>query len=164
MVRAVGPGGFLTGDNLGGIVVELVPGDRRTVRTRDFIAAWRAEIRPLAGTRDVTIVPAQAGPPGRDVDVRLAGESVAALRAAADEVRALLAGYPGVHAVEDDLPYGKTETILQVSAHGRSLGFSTDTLGRQLRNAFQGAIAKRFPRGDEEVTVKVRFRRGAAAA
>jgi multidrug efflux pump subunit AcrB len=63
--------------------------------------------------------------------------------------------------VEDDLPYGKQEVILEVTPRGRALGFSTDSVGGQVRAAFQGAIAKRFPRGDEEVTVKVQYARGA---
>ena len=53
----------------------------------------------------------------------------------------MLARYPGVSDVEDDLPYGKPETILEVTPRGRSLGFVTAVVGGQVRNAFEGAIA-----------------------
>jgi multidrug efflux pump subunit AcrB len=158
---AVGRAGIAlpSGDHIGGVVVELKPSDERTVRTDEFVAAWRKEIRPMAGLDTVVIAAARGGPPGREVDVRLSGGSVAGLKAASKETQALLALYPGVSDVEDDLPFGKQETILEVSPAGRALGFTTQSVGRQVRHAFEGAIAKRFPRGDEEVTVRVQFPR-----
>lgn len=154
--------GIAPTDAIGGLVVELKAGDRRSVRTRELIAAWRTEIRPLPGLDTLTIRPAHGGPPGRDVDVRLLGDDVGALKAAANEVKQLLRRYPGVSDVEDDLPYGKQETILEVTERGRALGFTTQSVGRQVRDAIQGAIAKRFPRGDEEVAVRVRLPRADA--
>lgn len=144
-------------DSIGGLIVELRTADKRDVRTQAFVDAWRAEIRPTAGTDNFTIREAIGGPPGRDVDVRLIGTDIAALKRAANEVQLLLKRYPGVSAIEDDLPYGKLETILEVSQRGRALGFDTASVGRQVRNAIEGAIAKRFPRADEEVTVRVKL-------
>ncbi|MFQ5955212.1 MAG: efflux RND transporter permease subunit [Kiloniellales bacterium] len=148
-------------DNLGGLAVELETADEREVRANDFIAAWRAHIGPMAGLDTLAIVAARGGPPGRDIDVRMSGDDVAGLKAAGEEVRALLRRYPGVSEVETNLPYGKPETILAVTPRGRALGFDTESVGRQVRNAFQGAIAKRFPRGDEEVVVRVQYPRDA---
>ncbi len=147
------------GDHVAGMVVELVPSEDRSVRARDFMDAWRKEVHLIAGTQKLTILPAQGGPPGRDVDVRLSGGDPDALKKAATEVKELLARYPGVSDVADNLPYGKKETILELTDHGRALGFTTETLGRQVRDAFQGAIAKRFPRADEEVLIRVQFPR-----
>lgn len=147
------------GDNVGGVVLELTPSDERAVRTAEVVVAWRQAVRPVAGLETMTIVPVQAGPPGREVDVRLAGGDPEGLKKAAREVRALLARYPGVSDIEDDLPFGKGETILKLTPRGRALGFTTQSVGRQVRNAFEGAIAKRFARGDEEVLVRVRLPR-----
>lgn len=149
-------------DNIGGILVELVPSDARSVLATQFIAAWRKEIKPIAGLEILTIKPAQAGPPGRDIDVRLLGANPAALKAAATKVRQLLARYPGISNIEDDLPYGKFETILKLTPRGRALGFTTEAVGNQVRAAFDGAIAKRFARGDEEVIVRVQYPRSRA--
>jgi len=143
-------------DNFGGMVVELVESDERDIRTTAFIEAWRARIKPIPGMDIFTITPAQGGPPGRDVDVRLKGRILDDLKQAATEVRALLERYNGVSDVNDDLQFGKREAIIAVNPQGRGLGFTTENVGRQVRNAFEGAIAKRFPRGDEEVTVRVR--------
>lgn len=162
--KAGGPVGQQTalpgaGDHIGGLAVELTPSDERDIRTDTLVEAWRKNVRLHAGTEFLTIRQARGGPPGREVDIRLSGAELDSLKAAAKEVRLLLAEYPGVTGVEDNLPYGKRETILEVTPTGRALGFNTESVGRQVRNAFDGAVAKRFSRDDEEVTVRVRFPR-----
>lgn len=144
-------------DTVGGILIELAPSDHRPIRTDAFIAAWKEDIPALPMINLLTILPAQGGPPGRDVDVRLYGDDIQALKAASLEVQELLARYPGVSDIEDDLPWGKPETILEVTPRGRALGFTTEIVGQQVRGALEGVIAKRFPRGEEEVTVRVRY-------
>jgi len=144
-------------DSIGGMEVELRTADKRDIRTGAFIAAWRKEIRSRAGLETLTIQPAIGGPPGKDVDIRLIGKNIADLKRAAEEVKLLLSRYPGISAIDDDLPYGKLETILEVTQRGRALDFATETVGRQVRNSIEGAVAKRFARGDEEVTIRVRL-------
>jgi len=153
-----------TGDHIGGVTVELTPSESRTVRTDALINQWRKEVTLRPGVDSLTIVPATAGPPGRDLDLRVAGTDLVAMRAAADEIKALLARFPGISEIEDDMPYGKEETILRITPRGQALGFTTETAGRQVRNAFQGAIAKRFPRQDEEVIIRVQLARDAIGA
>ena len=145
------------GDHLGGIILELAPSDERDIRTDTVVETWRKHVRLHAGTEFLTIRQARGGPPGREVDIRLRGADLESLKAGAAQIRALLAEYLGVTGVEDNLPYGKRETILEVTPTGRALGFTTESVGRQVRNAFDGAVAKRFSREDEEVTVRVRF-------
>jgi len=143
------------GDHLGALHVELPPSDQRDIRTAAFIEAWRAEIEPVAGLERLIIRERTGGPPGRDIDIRLSGGSADALKAAAIATRGLLDRYAGVSDIEDDMPYGRPELILELTPRGRALGFTTGDVARQVRNAFQGAIADRFPRGEEEVTVRV---------
>lgn len=152
----------VTGDNTGAIVVELVPSDEREVRTEPFLKAWREGISLPAGLDSLTVLAAQTGPPGKDLDIRISGDDIFALKQAAGEVVRLVQSYPGTSSVVDDLPYGKEETILEVTPRGKALGFTTETVGRQVRNAYEGSIAKRFPRDDEEVVVRVQFPRDRA--
>ena len=148
------------GDHLGGVHVELAPSDSRTVRTPEFITAWRQEIVPLAGVERISLNERQGGPPGREIDVRITGGSVAVLKDAAIAMRDALQRMAGVRDIEDDLPYGKQEVKLSLTPRGRALGFTTESVGRQVRDAFEGRIAKRFARGDEEVVVRVQYPRG----
>ena len=50
--------------NLGGIVVQLVPTDKRDIRTKTLIETWRRHIPAIAGMSRFTIKPARGGPPG----------------------------------------------------------------------------------------------------
>jgi multidrug efflux pump subunit AcrB len=146
-------------DAAGGLIVELLTADKRSIRTWQFIEAWRAEVKNVAGLKTLTIQEVRGGPPGRDIDIRLMGSDINGLKVAANKVIKLLERYPGISNIEDDIPYGKRETILSVNQRGRSLGFSTENIGGQLRNAIQGKIAKRFAREDEEVSVRVMYPR-----
>ena len=147
----------ISGDQYGGLTVELVPSDERSVRTDEFIETWREEIRLQPNVEQINLNARVGGPPGREIDIRLRGGSAADLKAAATEVKDLLRRFPGISSIDDDLPYGKQELILEMTPRGQSLNFDTRSTGQQVRNAFQGAVAQRFTRGDEEVEIKVRY-------
>jgi len=146
-----------TGNNLAGMRVELVGADERETRNPDFVKAWKAEIRQFPGVEHLTLSERIGGPPGREIDIRLRGPDIVSLKSAALELRDLLERFPGVSDIEDDLPEGKPEIVLKVKPQGRAMGFTTQNVGRQVRDAFDGALARRFARGDEEVDVLVRF-------
>ncbi|MCB1746158.1 MAG: efflux RND transporter permease subunit [Gammaproteobacteria bacterium] len=146
-------------DTLGGMVVELVSSEERAVRAQAVIDAWREAAGHPPGVESLTFTGQRTGPSGGDLDVRLRGGRVEDLKAAAGEVAALLARYDGVTDVDDDLPYGKPEVVLRVNARGRALGFTTADVARQVRDAIDGAVAKRFPRGDEEIWIRVQLAR-----
>lgn len=155
-VSGRGMSGLGEADNVGGMVVELVSADQREIRTEALIAAWREAVRLNSKVESLSITPMQAGPQGKAVDVRLLGDDLLALKAAAAEVKMLLARLPGVNDIEDDLPYGDPEILVELTAQGRALGLTAEALGRQIRTGLQGNIAKRFPRGDDEVWIRVR--------
>ena len=146
----------IEGDHVGNMFVELVPSEKRTVTASQLARIWRAEIREMSDVRFITVAPRRSGPPGRDIDLRFFGAAPEELKKAAIRAAQLLASFPGVSGISDNLPYGKQEMILEVTPRGRALGFTTESVGRQVRNAFEGAIARRFVRGDEEVLVRVR--------
>jgi len=154
----------VSGDHRAGIQVELVSADSRSVRTNEFIEAWRAEINPQAGLLRIALTERIGGPPGKELDIRLKGPNIENLKLGAEEVKALLKSYNGVSDIEDDLPTGKQELILELTARGRALGFTTEDISTQVRAAFEGLIAKKFARGDEEVTIRVQYPREKVAA
>ncbi len=151
----IGKAGTRIGDNLAQLEVQLTPSEARTIPTREISRAWRRELPTISGVERIAILERRAGPPSRDIDIQLLDAPVESLKAAALEVRDALTAFPGVSGIDDDLPYGKQELILAVTPHGSALGFTAESVGTQVRNAFEGAIATRFPRGDEEITVRV---------
>lgn len=157
-----GKAGTSRGDQVARIEVQLVPAEERSIRTTEMIKAWRTEIPPIPGVEQLAIAGRRGGPPGRDVHVEFRGGSPAVLKKAALELRQVLAGFPGLSSISDDLPYGKPELILELTHRGTAMGFTTESVGRQVRNAFEGGIARKFARGDEEVTIRVKELRPAA--
>lgn len=144
-----------TGDQFGSILVELLSPDRRDVRNTELIHTWQERVREPAGMEVFSITERQAGPPGRDVDVRLTGTDPDRLKAAALELAESMNDYPGVYAVEDDMPFGREQLIYRLRPEGLALGLTTDSLGRQLRAAFDGRLAQIYQDGLEEVEVRV---------
>ena len=146
------------GDHAGAVVIELVPSDTRDIRTVEYIRAWEQEIRPVPGVEKLLIFERTAGgPPGRDIDIRLHGADLGTLKQAALDVREALTTIPGIMAIDDDLPWGKQEIALEVTPEGKAMGFTTSEVARQVRNAYEGAVARRFARDQEEVIVRVRL-------
>ena len=129
---------------------------RVVIRPQDY--QWVPS--PMPGVERISTIEPQGGPPGREIDIRIRGADATILKQAALATRDLLERYPGVRDVEDDLPYGKREMILQLTDRGRAMGFTTESVSRQVRNSAQGAIAKRFPRDDEEVDIVVKLPAG----
>lgn len=151
----MGKSGRNVGENVATVTAQLAASEARDIRTREIVGAWRKAAPRIPGVERVTIAGRRGGPPGRDLDIRLMGASSTVLKQVALEVRDLLEQYPGVSGVGDDLPYGKQELVLELTPRGTALGFTIQDVGIQVRNAFEGSIAHRFAKGDEEVTVRV---------
>lgn len=144
-----------SGDNLGSIMVELIPSDDRTARNAEIIRDWRARLDPPPGIENLTISERSAGPPGKDVNVRLTGDAAEPLKAAATSLSRSLSQLPGVLATEDDMPWGREQLIYRVSPRGEALGLTTRELGRQLRAAYDGRLVQVYQDGPDEVEVRV---------
>ncbi len=152
-----GTAGESVGDHLGQVTVELLPSEVRDIRTVDFIPAWRKQIPNLPALDRLIVIGQRLGPPGRDVEINLEDAPIRTLKNAARELIKELSAFDGISNIEDNLPWGKREVLLEVTPRGYALGFTTQEVGRQMRNAFEGSIARRFPSKDEEITVRVRL-------
>lgn len=150
-----GSGSSARGDQLAGVMVELSPPDQREVRNERFLATWREKLPPVAGLELLTFTARQSGPPGRDINIRLSGDSADALKAAALELAETLKSLPGVSEPEDDMPYGREQLVYRLTPAGEALGLTTESLGRQLRAAFDGALAQLVQVGRDELEVRV---------
>jgi multidrug efflux pump subunit AcrB len=155
-LSTLGSRGTVRGENVARIEVELTAGEERSVRTNAYVAAWRKAVPPIVGLERIAILPRRTGPPGTDIDIRLSGPEVVVLKQAALEIQRGLQGFPGLIGVGDDLPYGRPDVNLTVNARGRALGLTTQSVAAQVRGGYQGLVATRFTRGDEEITVLVR--------
>ncbi|MEM1284287.1 MAG: efflux RND transporter permease subunit [Pseudomonadota bacterium] len=151
-----GSAGRNRGDNFAAVNVELTSSESRSIRTPAVVRAWRQALPDLPGVERIAISEQRGGPPGRDLDIRLIGDDAATLKTAGAEVQQVLARFPGVSAVDDDLPYGKPELIMTLTERGEALGFTLDAVGVEIRDAVSGRVARDLPFPDEEIAIRVR--------
>lgn len=144
-----------TDERFGSIQVEMISPDKRDVRNKDFINVWQEKITLPPGIETFTISERRGGPPGSDIDIRLTGANADTLKAASQDIANKLKTYPGVSAIEDDMPFGQEQLIYRIKGQGEVLGLTVNNVGRQLRAAFDGQLVQIFQDGDDEVEVRV---------
>lgn len=147
-------GGAADGDEVASMIVELPEADERTTRVAALIAAWRERVPQVSGLDSLSILEESAGPPGEDLQVRLTGNDIGALKAAAQALRAALPDVPGVSRPKDDLPYGKEQIIFELTSLGRVLNLSVNDIAAQLNAAFDGYKVQTLYEGVDEVEVR----------
>ena len=144
-----------SGEHFGSVRAELVDPDRRQTRNREIIARWRAKLPPRPGIEQLTILEPFAGPPGRDIDLRISGENIAQVKRAAQALQDALRGVPGVGGLGDDAPYGREQLVLELTPTAEALGLSVDNVSRQLRAAYDGYRVHELSDGYDDIEVRV---------
>jgi len=142
-----------TGSQYAAMWVELTSPDQRDVTLAEFSAAWRAKIP--ANPRVETLHFEAGEDSWPDLQLYFSGADVTSLKAAAEDLAAKLASYPGISNVFDDLPYGKEQWIFSLTTEGRASGLTSAEIGRQLHAAFEGYRVQLFTENDSELEVRV---------
>lgn len=137
--------------------VEILPSDQRDVRNAEFIQLWTDEITLPPGLDTFGVITPSVGPPGRDVELRITGTDLHAIKNAALELGDILAGTPGVSGIDDDTPFGREQILYSLNAEGEALGLSTASLGAQLRASLDGELVQIFQDDGAEVEVRVQL-------
>lgn len=149
--------GSTNAPHLGEVHVALVPNELREGRTSDeFVAEWRKRVGEIPGAVSVDFT-SDLMAAGKPVDVQLSAFDLDMLEQAAKELRQVLGGFDGVYGVSDSFRSGKREATFKATQEAQAAGLSQADVGRQVRQAFYGEEALRFPRGREEVKVMVRY-------
>ena len=143
------------GDQFASVVVELTPNDAREVSNQQFIKQWRAKLKLPPGLEYLTTTVRVGGHPGRDLEIRLSGADPEHLKQAALDLAESIRAIPGTESIEDDMPFGQQQLVFRLRPQGEALGLTVDEVGRQLRSAFDGALAQIFNEGDDEIEVRV---------
>ncbi|MGI1669301.1 MAG: efflux RND transporter permease subunit [Neptuniibacter sp.] len=147
--------GSTKGEEFGSLEIELQPGDDRQHPTSDFNKEWRKRIQLPAGVEKFVINVSKTGPPGKPIEINLSGTDINQIKQASLEVQDLLKGYAGLSNIDDDLPFGKSQLIYELTPAGKSAGLTLDSVGRQLRAAFDGLEVQNFYQNRDEVEVRI---------
>ncbi len=87
----------------------------------------------------------------------MSGQDFEQLKAAAAELKAEIATYPGTFDISDNFKPGKVEQKIRIREGSRSIGITMRDLARQIRQAFYGEEALRIQRNRDDVKVMVRY-------
>lgn len=136
----------------------LTPPDKRPLTTGQMTKEWRKATGPIVGTNSIRFESDRGGPGGgASIAVELRHRDSDVLDQASVAFAEKLSEFSSVKDVDSGYSVGKIQYNYQVNAWGESLGLTSSEIGRQIRNGFQGAIALRQQRGNNEVTVRIRL-------
>ncbi|MDF1613870.1 efflux RND transporter permease subunit [Desulfurivibrio dismutans] len=148
------------GAHVATVMVDLLTAEQRSVTLDELTAAWRQAIGPVAGIHSLIIQEPGFGPAGIPVELRLQGEDLTALKAAARDAAAHLTGYTAVYNVMDDLRPGKPQRSLSLAPGAHGLGLSAEEVAAQLRAALLGEVADTLRIGERDVEILIRQAEG----
>jgi len=136
----------------------LHPPASRPITTGETTEQWRKATGPLVGVTTLRFESDRGGPGGgASVAVELRHRDTRVLDKASVTFAERLEEFSSVKDVDSGYALGKIQFNYKVSGWGESLGLTSNEIGRQIRNGFQGAIALRQQRENNEVTVRVRL-------
>ena len=145
-----------SGTHVATVIVDMLTAELRTLTLDELTERWRDEIGAIAGIHSLIIQEPGFGPAGIPVELRLQGENLDALKAAALDAAAQLGGYTAAYNVLDDLRPGRPQRTFSLAAGALGAGLSAEEVAGQLRTAWLGEIADTQRIGDRDVEILVR--------
>ncbi len=148
---------YESGPHIATITVDLLGTEERTLNVDQVLNRWRQETGKLTDVIALKFTEPVLGPVGRAIDVRLKGDDLNQLKAAAIEMKSWLGAYRGVIDLSDDLRPGKPEIQLHLRDGATALGLNAQMIASQLRSAFFGKTASEIQVGKESYEIDVRL-------
>ena len=153
--RPISGANRVNADRLGGFDVELIDPDLRPYSAFEFIRKWQDAIPASDAVDTLQFRGDRRGPGGDGVSVRLSGADFRVLKQASLALQNDLNRIAGVSAVEDDLPFDKTEQILSLTPEAQALGLTAAGLAKQLRDQLDGISALTLPTEGQSFEIRV---------
>ncbi len=148
---------FEVGPHVATVSVDLLTADARGTRIDDILQRWRDEVGVVPDVLALKFTDFTVGPGGKAIDIRLQGDHLGDLAAAAHELTGWLGSYRGIADLNFDLRPGKPEIRLATREGTLGLGLNADIISTQLRAAYFGSTATEFQSGRESYEVDVRL-------
>lgn len=146
------------GQNFIDVEIVMRPPGERDMTAQEMIELWRDEIGNIEGVDQITFE-AERGPGGwqQDISVDLSHSDIEVLEKASAAFFERMESYEATRDVNDNYNKGKMQFDFNILPEGRSLGLTSNEVGRQVRDAFFGALAMRQLRGTNEIEVRVKL-------
>jgi multidrug efflux pump subunit AcrB len=148
----------IRGQNFIDTEIVLLPPDERDITAGEVIALWRDNIGDIKGVDQITFE-AERGPGSyqQDISIDLSHSDIEMLERASLAFVERMEALENSADVSDNYDKGKLQYDFKILPEGRNLGLTSNEVGRQVRNAFFGALALRQLRGTNEIEVRVKL-------
>lgn len=148
----------IRGQNFIDTEIVLLPPDQRDMSAAEVIALWRDNIGDIKGVDQITFE-AERGPGSyqQDISVDLSHSDIEVLERASMAFYDRMKAFENSRDVSDNYDKGKLQYDFKILPEGRNLGLTSNEVGRQVRDAFFGALALRQLRGTNEIEVRVKL-------
>lgn len=146
------------GQNIIDVEIVMKPPDERDMSAAEVIDLWREEIGDIAGVDQITFE-AERGPGGwrDDISVDLSHTNTDILAKASQVFKVRMDEFANTRNLNDNYEKGKLQYNFTLLTEGRLTGLTPADVGRQVRDAFYGAVAMRQLRGTNEIEVRVKL-------
>jgi HAE1 family hydrophobic/amphiphilic exporter-1 len=148
---------FEAGAHVATVSVDLLPSAERTLRPDPIMAAWREAVGEVPDVISLKYAESTIGPAGIALDMRLKGDDLDTLKAAAVELTGWLWSYEGVTSVLDDLRPGKREMRITLTEAAAPMGITAAMVADQLRAAFLGITISEMQVEGHAIEVTAQF-------
>lgn len=146
------------GQNFIDVEIVMRRPEERDMSAKEVIELWRVNIGDIKGVDQITFS-AERGPGGwrDDISVDLSHSNLDVLEEAGQALLKEANTFSTTRDVTDNYNKGKTQYDLRLRPEARGLGLTSAEVGRQLRDAFYGALAMRQLRGTNEIEIRVKL-------
>ncbi|MCG7948944.1 MAG: efflux RND transporter permease subunit, partial [Candidatus Thiodiazotropha taylori] len=121
----------------------------------EVIDAVRQALQQIPGIQRMSILRAQGGPAGADLEVGVLGESVAQISRSAESIRSFVQRLPGISDARQDMDPGKLEYRYELNERGRRLGLTQTQLADAVRTGFLGLKLSYVSWQDKRIPVRL---------
>jgi len=151
----VDDGSTLAQPHIAQIFMELKPVEQRDRTSDQVIQSIQREVGELPGVESLRFAEVGAGPGGADITYTVVGDDPDTIVRVVEELKLTLGDYDGVIGIADDADAGQRELRLRLREGASELGFTVESIGRQIRGAVFGLEAYTFAGEREDVDVRV---------
>ncbi len=148
------------GSNYASMIVNLTPEENRYRNATEIIDDLRKKAAPFwKEFKSLEIRTVRAGPPmGSAVKVAIKGNDFKELKAVSGEIKDYLHGIKGLKDIKDNFEEGKREIRVIVDEKIAAIaGVKVIDVASTLRSYFEGTVATKIKRSDEEIDIRVKF-------
>ncbi|WP_372744587.1 efflux RND transporter permease subunit [Lutibacter sp.] len=151
IIKRIGPGSAN-----GSLTINLLPGEARDFSSPEITNAIRDKVGKVHGVESLTFG-SGGNFGGSPIAISLLGNNIEELKAAKEELKAVLSTNPLLKDISDNDPAGIKEVRIKLKDNAYLLGLDLQNVMTQVRSGFFGLQTQRFQRGQDEIKVWVRY-------